>query len=112
PLGPPRGGRAAGARCGEPLEAGGYVDPLPVDPVALHHHVAEMDTDAKLHPPVRGYVGVPGPDCALDLRGAAGRIQGAGKLGEEVIPRRIDYSAPMLVDQGGDVLAVHLKGPD
>jgi hypothetical protein len=30
---------------------------------------------------------------------------------EEVIPRRVDHPASMLADQGGDVLAVDLKGP-
>ena len=93
------------------LKAGGYVDPLPVDPVALHHHVAEVNTDAKLHSSVRGHVGVPSPDCALDLDGAASRVEGAGKLGEEIVPRRIDHPASMLADQAGDVLAVDLKTP-
>ena len=61
---------------------------------------------------VRGHVGVPSPDCALDLgeRGAS-RVEGARKLGEEIIPRRIDHPAPMLADQAGDVLAVDLKIP-
>jgi len=104
-------GYADGTGVGEPLKAGGYVDPLPVDPIALYHDVTEVNTDAKLHPSVREHVGVLGSDCALNLDGAAGRIEGARKLGEEVIPRRIDYPTPMLADQAGDVLAVGLKGP-
>src|SRR5262249_43992947 len=78
-------GDADGAGIGKLLEAGGDIDPLPVDPVALHHHVAEMKTDAKLHPSVRGHIGIPGLDYALDLDGAAGCVEGARKLGEEVI---------------------------
>ena len=78
-------GHADGAGVGEPLEARGDVNPLPVDPVALDHHVAEVNADAKLHPSVGRHVGVPGLESALDLDGAAGRVEGARKLREEVI---------------------------
>lgn len=93
------------------IAAGGDVDPLPVDPVALHHHVAEVKTDAKLHPSGRGHVRVSNPDGTLDVDGATGRVERAWKLGQEIVPRRIDHPAPMLADQVGGVLAVELKGP-
>jgi hypothetical protein len=57
-----------------------------------------MNTDAELHSPVRGQVGVPGSNSALDLDSAAGRVKGTRKLGEEVIPWRINHPAPMLAD--------------
>jgi len=70
-----------------------------------------MKTDAKLHPSVRGHIGIPGLDYALDLDGAAGCVEGARKLGEEVISRRIDHSASMLAHEVGDLFAVNLKRP-
>jgi hypothetical protein len=69
-----------------------------------------VNTDTKLHPSVRGHVGVPGTDCALDRDGASGRVESARELGEEVIPWRIDYPTPMLADEAAGVLAVNLKG--
>src|SRR5262249_25949071 len=54
-------GYADGTGIGEPLKAGGYVDPLSVDPIALHHNVTEVNSDAKLHPSLREHIGVLGP---------------------------------------------------
>jgi hypothetical protein len=43
-------GDADAAGVGETLEAGGDVDAVAVDLLAIHHHVAEVDADAKFHP--------------------------------------------------------------
>jgi len=70
-----------------------------------------MNTDAKLHPSMRGHSDIPDPDYALDLDGAASCVEGARKLGKEVVSRRIDHSASMLADEVRDLFAVNLKSP-
>jgi hypothetical protein len=47
-------GDANGARLGESLKAGGYVDTITEDVAAIDDHVAEIDTDPEFETPVRG----------------------------------------------------------
>ena len=91
-------GDADGPGVGEPLEAGGYVDPFPVDPVALHRDVAEVNTDAELHSPVKGARWRYGFQSRAGSRQRADRVKGTRKLGEEVSHRRIKHPATLLAD--------------
>jgi hypothetical protein len=54
-------GDANGARPGESLEAGGDVDAIAEDVAAVDDHVAKIDTDPELEPPVGRNGVVDGP---------------------------------------------------
>src|SRR6266852_3322324 len=92
-------GDADAARFGEALEAGGNVDTIAVDLPTLLHHVAQVDADPKLHPPLRLPCRVFRLERALDHHGALDRIHDAGKLRHYAIACRINESSTVLFDQ-------------
>src|SRR6266851_1517612 len=73
------------AGVGETLEAGGDVDAVAVDLLAIHHHVAEVDADAEFHSALGWDIRVFRLERGLDLDGAQDRIDDAGKLGEDAV---------------------------
>ena len=73
---------------GQTLQPRGNVHPVPIDPLALDHHVAQVDADAKLHPALRqANRRFRSLNVLLDLDGALHGIHDAGKLGQQVIAR-------------------------
>src|SRR6266851_703677 len=99
-------GDADAARFSEAFEAGGDVDAVAVDLLAIDHHVAEVDADAELHPPLGWQIRVLGLERGLDLDGALDGIHDAGELGEYAVAGGIDEASVMLLDQRIDQLAM------
>src|SRR5713101_1746613 len=83
----------------ETLEAGGDVDAVAVDLLAIHHHVAEVDADAEFHAALGREIRVFGLQHGLDLDGALDGIDHAGEFGEYAVARRIDEAPVMLLDE-------------
>src|SRR6266851_2032323 len=75
-------GDADATGVGETLEAGGDVDPVAVDLLAIHHHIAEVHADAKFHAAVGWDIRVLSLERGLNLDGALDRIHDAGEFGE------------------------------
>jgi hypothetical protein len=94
------------ARLGQPLQAGGDVDPVPVDPLAVAGHVAQVDTDAELHSPRRGEIGVPRSEHALDLGRGAHRVERGRELRQQVVAGRVHHATPVLSHQHPDLFPV------
>ncbi len=92
-------GNADAPGVGETLEAGGDVDAVTVDLLAIHHHVAEVDADAKFHSTLGRDIRVLGLECGLNLDRALDRIHDAGELGEHAIARGVDEATVMLIDE-------------
>src|SRR6266851_9522142 len=90
---------ADAARFGETLEAGGGVDAIAVDLLAIHHHVAEVDADAEFHPALGREIRVFGLQHGLDLDGALDGIDHAGEFGEYAVAGGIDEAPVMLLDE-------------
>src|SRR6266852_9875002 len=84
---------------GEALEAGGDVDAVAVDLLAIDHHVAEVDADAKFHPALGWQIRVLSLERGLDLDGALDRIHDAGKFSQNAVTCGINESSAMLLDQ-------------
>src|SRR5260370_944434 len=82
------------------------VDAVAVDLLAIHHHVAEIDSDAKLHLPLGWQIRVLGLDGRLNFDGALDRIDDAGELGKYAVARGIDEAPAMRLDQRIDQLAM------
>ena len=98
------------AGVGEALEARGDVDAVAVDLLAIHHHVAEVDPNAKLHPPVGWQICVLGRKRGPDLNRALDGIHYAGELGQYAIARRVHESPAVLLDQRIDLFAMRGQG--
>ncbi len=94
----------------EPVQPRRDVDAVSVDLLSLNHHVPEVDADAEVHPAVGGERIVPGADDALDLEGAARRVEGARELGQQVVARGVHDAPAMLPHQHGELLAVGGEG--
>ena len=73
------------AGIGQGLDAGGDVDPVAIEVVALDDHVAEIDADAQFDAALRGDIGVPLGHRLLHRDGAAHRIDDAGKLHQQAV---------------------------
>src|SRR5713101_8753401 len=99
-------GDADPARFGETLEARGDVDAVAVDLLAIHHHVAEVDADAELHPALRRQLLVFGLERGLDLDRALDRIHDAGELSKNAVTCGINEPSVMLRYQRIDQLAM------
>src|SRR5216684_107534 len=81
-------------------------DAVAVDLLAIHHHVAEVHADTKLHSPLGLPCRVFRLERCLDHHGAVNRLHDAGKLRHYAIARRINESPAMLLDEAVDQLAV------
>src|SRR5712692_6944391 len=92
-------GDADAAWGGEALEARGDVDPVAVDLFAIDDHVAEVDTDAELHPPLGWDIRVLRLQRGLDFDRALDGVDDAGELRDDAVARRINESPAMLFDQ-------------
>ncbi len=85
-------------RVGEAFEAGGHVDAIAVDLLAIDHHVAEVDPDTKVHPAI-GQRSVLGLERALNLHGALDCVHDAGELGVDTVTGGIDEAPMMPLDE-------------
>jgi len=68
------------AGVGQGLDAGGDIDAVAIEVVALDDHVPEIDADAQFDAAVGRDVGVPLGHRLLHLNRAAHRIDDAGKF--------------------------------
>ncbi len=68
------------ARFRQPLDACRNIDPIPVDSIAFRGDVAEMHSDAKVHPSRFGESEVACFQHALDFDRGLDRVLGGGKL--------------------------------
>jgi hypothetical protein len=97
---------------GQPLDAGRDVDPIPVETIALDNHISQVDAYTEHHLAGRWQLSVAGFEVVLNRYGTLHRIDHAGELREQVIPRRVYHSAPMRLDVGSHHLAVGGEGAD
>src|SRR5437588_350431 len=75
------------AGLGQPLETGRDVDAVAEDIPVLHHHVADIDTDAEPHATVFGELLIGLGEVALDLDRALHGGEDAAELGEHAVAR-------------------------
>ena len=68
-------------------QVAGKVDVLFEDARAVDDHLAQMDADAKRHPPGRGQGGVRGAEPVLDRQRRTYGVRRARELGEQVVTR-------------------------
>ena len=89
---------ADAAGVGETLQPRRDVDPITVDLIALDHHVAEVDADAKLHPALLRQLSVLGLERGLNIHRAIHRLDHAGELGQNAIASGVYEAAVVLLD--------------
>src|SRR5207249_3239801 len=100
------GARAADpAGLGETLQSRRDVDAVAENVVALGDDIAKVDADAELDAAVGIKPGIAVDHPALDLGGAAHRVDDAGEFGEEPIAGGLDDAPLMLADLRVDQLA-------
>src|SRR6266852_321433 len=99
-------GNADAPGVGETLEAGGDVDAVTVDLLAIHHHVAEVNADTEFHPLVERQVGILGPERGLDYDGALHRVHHTGELRYDAVPCGINEASTVMLDEAIDQFAV------
>ena len=92
-------GDAYAARLGQPFEPGCYIDPVAEDISVLHHDVADVHSDAKLHPAIRFEGAVRRRKLVLDVDCALNRGQGAAEGGENAVAGGAANSSAMLGDE-------------
>ena len=63
------------------LEPCGNVDPIPIESLTFHDHIAQVNANAKLHLPVFRQFCILDLKCALDLDGTAHGVHDTGELG-------------------------------
>ena len=90
------------AGVGDALEPRRYVDTVPQDIGAVHHHVAQVDADAEFEALRFGDAFIAGLQRLLDLHGAANRLNRAGEFGEDAVTGRAEDAALVASDQAID----------
>jgi len=87
-----RGARQTDAAAlGQPLDAGRDVDPIPVETIALDNDIPQVDANTEHHLAGRWQLRVPGFEVVLNRYGTLHRIDHAGELREQVIPRGVHH---------------------
>src|SRR6185295_5967189 len=78
-------------RLGELLKSGSDVDSVAIDcSIPLLYYIAKVDSDAKLHAPVLGQLGISLREFALIFHRGVNRFDSAGKLAQNAVSGRID----------------------
>ena len=90
------------AGLGEPLQAGGDVDPLAEEVVAVDHNIADMHADAEAHRLVASTAGIFRCDSSLRRDRAREGINGAGEIGDNAIAGGVKNPAAVGCDQPVD----------
>ena len=88
-----------------PLEPRGHVDAVAIEIVAVDDDVAQIDADAKLDMPIFGDAGIALDHAALDLDGAARRVDDAAELDQEAVAHHLEDAAAVLGDRWLEELA-------
>ena len=84
------------------LQAGGDVDAVAVDVLALDDHVAEVDADAERDALGLGHVPLALGHALLDRDRAGDRVDDAGELDQRAVAHQLDDPALVLGDQRVD----------
>src|SRR4030095_1111663 len=93
------------------LQAGGNVDAISVEALALDGDAAQIEPDAEPHLARGWQLGVPELELALDLDRALDGVHHAGELRQHVVAGRV-YHAPAVAGHGGaDHRAILGDGP-
>jgi hypothetical protein len=94
-------------RClGQRLQASRDVDAVPIDALALGGHIAHVDADPEVHAALVGEARVERSEHPLGLDGAADRVEGGRKLGQQVVAGGVHDAPPVLSDAHRDVFAI------
>ena len=91
-------GHRDAARFGDAFEPCCDINAIAKDIVVIDDHVAKIDADAELNPPVFGYPRIANRHFALDLRGALDRIHNAGKFDQHAVAGQLDDSSLVFGD--------------
>jgi len=102
-------GDANAAWIRQALQPRRHVDAVANQIVPLDHHIADVDADAKMHPPVFRGVGFEQFDGMLDLSGAPDRLDRTREFGNHAVASRGEYPAIVLADEPIDQRAAVLK---
>ena len=97
-----RAREADAAALGQALQAGGDVDAVSVEALALDDDIAQIDPDSEPHLAGGRQVGVPGLEGALDLDGALDSVHDAGELRQHVVAGGVHDAPAMAGHRGGD----------
>jgi hypothetical protein len=89
------------AGLGQRLQPRSDVDALAEQVAAVDHHVAEIEPDAELHPPVGGQLPVALLQLALDLDRALHRLDDAGELRQQAVAGGVDHAPVVAGDEAG-----------
>src|SRR5262245_44013281 len=97
---------------GQPLDAGRDVDPIPVETLALDNYIPQVDANTEHHLAGHWQLSVPRFEVVLNRCRTLHRIDHAGELREQVIPRGVHHPTPRSLDVGGHHVAVGGEGSD
>ena len=100
------------AGLGQRLQAGGDVDAIAEQVIALDHHVAEVDADPKLEPSVLGQLAISGCQLLLNLDRTSRRFDGARKFGQDAVPGAPDDPAVAAGYQRIHLLPIGVQGAE
>jgi hypothetical protein len=103
---------ADAARLGSGLQAGGNIDAIAKEIIAVEHDVAEVDADPESDLAVGRQLIVAGAQCSLNVGRAAHSFDGTGKFGKDGVARGIEDAPAVPVDQGLEDLLVTSKCPE
>src|SRR5262249_3047531 len=90
----------------------GNIDPIPIDPLPLHHHIPQVDAQAKLHATVDGERCVPGSELPLDSDRTLHRIHHTDKFCQQVVTREVHNATSVLLNEGAHDLPIGHQGTD
>ena len=105
-----RAGNGDAAGCGECLDARRDVDPVAEDVLAVDDHVADVDADPKLEPPVGRQYGVALREGPLDLDGSVQGADHARKVAEHAVAGGADDPTLVPGDRLGDHAPIGREG--
>ena len=89
---PHRLGNRDSSGLGHCFQARGDIDAIAVKVVVIDDHVAEVDADPKLDPPIFGNVVIAAAHFPLNLGGAVDGVHDAWELGEQTVAGQLDNS--------------------
>jgi hypothetical protein len=89
---------ADAAGLGQRLQPGRDIHPVAKDVASVNNDVAEIDSDAKSDPPIVRHIPVAVEHAALNLCGAAHRVDDAAEFHQHPVARRLDDAAAMFGD--------------
>lgn len=92
----------------EALDPGGDVHVVPIDLLTLDQDLAQVDTDAKLHPPLLGKLRIPGGQVLLEHHGALDRVDNTAELRQQAVACEVDDPATVAADEPRHQLTVGL----